>query len=123
MFYRFWADFVVLLHFGFVLFAILGGFLVIRWKKSAWVHLPTALWAILIEFGGWICPLTPLEKWLRQQGGELVYQTGFIEQYILPVLYPAALTRQLQIILGLFVLSVNIIIYGWLVYRIIKIKN
>jgi hypothetical protein len=123
MFYRFLADFVVLLHFGFVLFAILGGFLVIRWKKSAWVHLPTALWASLIEFGGWICPLTPLEKWLRLQGGEIGYQTGFVEQYILPILYPAALTRQLQIILGLFVLSVNIIVYGWLLYRILKIKN
>ena len=122
MFYRFLADFVVVLHFAFVLFAILGGILVLRWRRGAFLHLPAALWAALIEFGGWICPLTPLEKWLRMKGGELAYKTGFVEHYILPLLYPSALTRQLQIILGFIVLGVNLIIYGWVLYRTIKEK-
>lgn len=117
MFYRLLADLVVFLHFGFVLFAVFGGLFVIKWTRIAWIHLPSAIWAVLIECMGWICPLTPLEIWLRELGGELGYRTGFIEHYILPLLYPAHLTRRLQIILGLGVLSINALIYGYLLYR------
>jgi hypothetical protein len=102
------------MHLAFVLFAVLGGFLVVRWKRWAWVHAPAFLWAALIELSGWVCPLTPLENWLRNRGGAMGYQAGFIEHYILPILYPAALTRQLQIALGLFVIAVNLGIYSWL---------
>jgi|SRR5262245_6324249 len=116
MIYRGLADFVVLVHMAFVLFATLGGFLVFKWGRVAWFHIPAALWAALIEFGGWVCPLTPLENWLRRQGGEIGYQTSFIERYLLPVIYPAAISRGLHVVLGLLVLGVNLAIY-WRLWR------
>jgi len=122
MFYRVFADLVVVAHLAFVLFAVLGGFLVFRWKRCAWIHVPAVVWAALIEFAGWVCPLTPLENWLRERGGAIAYRSGFIEHYILPLLYPAMLTRSLQITLGLLVLGINLGIYGWVAYRIAKAK-
>ena len=80
------AEVVVVLHFCFVLFVLFGGALALRWPKVAWVHLPAAAWGALISFAGWICPLTPLEKWLRREGGSAGYEGGFVEHYILPVL-------------------------------------
>ncbi len=123
MVYRLLADLVVLVHFCFVLFVILGGMLVLRWKSVAWVHLPAAVWGAIVEFMGWICPLTPLEIWLRVMAGQSGYQTGFIAHYLLPVLYPADLTRGTQIWLGILVLSLNLAIYGWLVRRWIKAEK
>lgn len=120
--YGFLADLVVLVHFAFVLFVVLGGLLVLKWKRLAWVHVPAFLWGALIEFAGWICPLTPLENWLRVKGGVTGYRSGFIEHYILPVLYPTLLTRRLQIALGLLVLGVNLGIYGWLLRRSVRAK-
>jgi hypothetical protein len=120
MVYRVLADLVVMMHLAFVLFAVLGGFLVIKWKRYAWIHLPIVVWAALIEFAGWVCPLTPLENWLRERGGEIVYRSGFVEHYILPLLYPTVLTRRLQIALGLLVLIINVVIYGWVWRRIAK---
>jgi hypothetical protein len=114
MIYRALADFVLLLHMGFVLFAALGGVLAFKWRRVAWFHIPAALWAALIEFVGWECPLTPLENWLRRKGGEAGYQTGFIERYILPLIYPAPFSRTLHVVLGLLVLGVNLAIYGWI---------
>jgi hypothetical protein len=111
------ADFVVLVHFAFVLFVILGGLLVLRWPKLVYLHLPAALWGIWIEFSGRICPLTPLENALRRQAGEAGYSGGFIEHYILPVLYPSGLTRTTQLVLGLIVMLVNLVIYGYLIRR------
>lgn len=122
MLYGVLADFVVMVHFAFVLFAVLGGFFVLRWKRCAWLHVPVVLWAALIEFTGWICPLTPLENWLRARGGTVGYRSSFIEHYILPVLYPTQLTRQLQITLGLLVLGINLGIYGWVLRRAAKSK-
>ncbi|MGH8495280.1 MAG: DUF2784 domain-containing protein [Gammaproteobacteria bacterium] len=110
------ANAVVLLHLGFVLFVVLGGFLVLRWPWLVWLHLPAAAWGALIEFAGWVCPLTPLELWLRRAAGEVGYTGGFIEHYLLPLLYPAALTREVQIVLGLGVLAVNLVAYA-LVWR------
>ena len=110
------ADAVVVLHLGFVLFVVLGGLLVLRWRWVAWLHVPAAVWGALIEFAGWTCPLTPLEKWLRRQGGLGGYEGGFVEHYVLPVLYPSGLTRGVQVALGLFVLVVNAAVY-WKVWR------
>jgi len=115
MLYGVLADFVVMVHFA-------GGFFVLRWKRCAWLHVPVVLWGALIEFTGWICPLTPLENWLRARGGAVGYRSSFIEQYILPVLYPTQLTRQLQITLGLLVLGINLGIYGWVLRRAAKNK-
>lgn len=117
MLYRILADLVVLAHFTFVLFAVLGGFVVLKWRRCAWAHIPVVLWAVLIEFSGWVCPLTPLENWLRERSGTMGYRSSFIEHYILPVLYPTALTHQVQIAMGVFVLGVNLAIYGWLMRR------
>jgi len=114
MIYRALADFVVLLHMAFVLFAALGSVLVFKWRRVAWFHIPAALWAALIEFVGWVCPLTPLENWLRRQGGQAGYQTGFIERYLLHVIYPAPFSRSLHVVLGFLVLGVNLAIYWWI---------
>jgi len=122
MIYGLLADFVVVIHFAFILFAILGGFLVFKWTRCAWIHVPAVLWAALIEFFGWVCPLTPLENWLREKSGVTSYPSGFIEHYILPVLYPAPLTRGLQVTLGLLVIGINLGIYGWVLWRIVKTK-
>ncbi len=111
MLYHLLANIVVLIHFAFILFVIFGGFLLFRWVRWAWIHIPIVAYAALLEFFSWICPLTPLEKWLRIKGGGIAYQTGFIEHYIVPIIYPSILTRQLQITLGLFVLALNLGIY------------
>ncbi len=113
---RLLADLVVVLHLAFVLFAALGGFLVIRWRRVAWVHVPAFLWAGWIEIAGWVCPLTPLENLLREKGGEPGYETGFLEHHLLPVLYPAGLTRGVQVTLGLLVMALNAGLY-WAALR------
>jgi len=112
------ADSVALSHFLFVVFVILGGALVWRWPRVAWLHLPCAVWGALIELGGWICPLTPLENELRRRAGEVGYRGGFVEHYLLPVLYPAGLQRSTQIVLGLLVLIVNGVFYAVVVRRL-----
>ena len=117
MFYRLAADLVALTHFAFVLFVVLGGLLALRWRRVIWVHLPCAVWGVLIEFTGCVCPLTPMENWLRQQAGESGYSGGFIEHYVIPVLYPVGLTRSVQVALGVAVIVVNVAIYAWLLAR------
>ncbi len=112
--HAFLADLVVLVHLAFVLFVVGGGFLVLRWPALAWLHLPSALWGAAIEFGGWICPLTPLENRFRSRAGGEEYGGGFIEEYLLPVLYPGDLTREIQIVLGLLVVVVNGALYLWI---------
>ena len=109
------AILVVLIHMAFVGFVVAGGVLALRWPRVAWVHLPAALWGALIALAGWICPLTPLENWLRVRGGAAAYDTGFLEHYLLPILYPVSLTRGLQIAMGVFVVAVNVLVY-WQVY-------
>jgi hypothetical protein len=111
MTYRVLADAVLVLHLSFILFVVLGGFAVLRWPRLSWVHVPVVLWGAAIEFFGWICPLTPLEKWLREAGGETAYSGGFIAHYLLPVIYPAGLTRGVQLVLGAFVVAVNLAVY------------
>src|SRR5262245_39723692 len=98
--FRFLADATVVLHLSFILFVVLGGLIATRWRWVAWMHLPAAAWAAWIEFAGWICPLTPLENWLREQGGGTAYTSSFIERYLLPTLYPESLSHELQWMLG-----------------------
>ena len=111
MLFRGAADLVLLVHLAFVLFVVLGGLLALRWRRVAWVHVPIALYGAAIEFVGFVCPLTPLEVWLRRRGGEAGYEGGFIEHYIVAALYPAGLTRQVQLVLGTAVLVLNAIVY------------
>jgi len=116
--YRFLADAVVVIHLGFVLFVVAGGFLILRWPGMAWVQLPSAFWGLVVEWSGWICPLTPLENRLRAQGGAAGYAGGFVEHYLVPVLYPASLTRGVQVLLGATVLVINLIAYALAFARI-----
>lgn len=117
MLYRFLADAVVAFHLGFVLFVVLGGLFALRWPRAAWLHLPAAVWGAGIELLGGICPLTPLENRLRDLGGEAGYAGGFVEHYLLPVLYPDALTRDVQYVLGAFVILFNLAVYSVVLRR------
>jgi hypothetical protein len=114
---RWLADLVVLVHGAFVAFVILGGFLVIRWRRLVWLHVPAATWGVLIEFGGWICPLTPLENTLRRRAGEAGYSGDFVEHYVLRALYPAGLTPRVQWMLGGFALAINVLAYSLVIWR------
>lgn len=111
------ADFIVLLHFAFVLFVVFGGLLALRWPRSTWLHLPAVVWGILIEFTGWICPLTPLENRLRRAHGEAGYQGDFVARYILRALYPEGLTRTDQLLLGGVALAINVAVYTLVLVR------
>ncbi len=117
MTYRLLADLTVAVHGLFVLFVLFGGVLALKRRWVAWFHLPSAAWGAWIEFQGWICPLTPLENHLRRLGNEAGYDGGFVEHYVLPVLYPPGLTRDVQITLGVIVLGLNVAVYGSLVWR------
>jgi hypothetical protein len=109
--YRLVADAVVVAHFAFVVFVVCGGLLVVWRRWTAFVHLPAAAWGVYIEFSGRVCPLTPLENHLRSLAGGAAYSGDFVERYLMPVLYPPDLRRDVQIVLGLFALSVNVAVY------------
>jgi len=117
MWYSILADIVVVLHLCFVLFVLFGGLLILKWPKVLWLHLPAVAWGAVIEFTGWICPLTPLEHWLRARGGESSLTGDFVARYLLPILYPEALTNDIQVMLGVLVLLVNLAVYGYLWQR------
>jgi hypothetical protein len=106
------ADFLVLVHLSFMVFVLLGGFLVLRWKQAAWFHIPCAVWGAAVELGGWGCPLTSLELHFLQLAGEAGYGGGFIDHYVTPLVYPVGLSRGLQVFLGGLVLAVNFGVYG-----------
>lgn len=116
------ADFVVIIHALFVAFVVLGGLLVLRRPQLAWLHVPAVVWGVMIEVAGWICPLTPLENALRLRGGEGGYSGGFVEHYILPALYPAGLTRNVQIVLGSLALLLNLAVYVFVFARARALK-
>jgi hypothetical protein len=107
------ADLIVCIHLAFVVFVVLGGLLALKWPRLIWIHLPAVIWGVAIELSGWICPLTPLENWLRHRGGEENYHFDFVAHYLVPMLYPQGLTRRSQVLLGVLVLVVNAAIYGW----------
>ncbi|AQV96001.1 DUF2784 domain-containing protein [Cupriavidus necator] len=106
------ADLVVIAHGLFIVFVVAGGLLVLRWPRVAWLHLPAAVWGVLIEWSGWVCPLTPLENMLRQAAGQAGYSGGFVERHLLPMIYPAGLTPAVQLWLGAVVLVVNVAVYA-----------
>jgi hypothetical protein len=108
---------VIVAHFLFIAFVATGGLLVLRWPRLAWVHLPAVVWGVMIELTGWICPLTPLENHLRRLGDGSAYSGGFIEQYLIPVIYPANLTVVTQYILGGLVIVVNLILYFFVIQK------
>lgn len=111
------ADLLVLIHLSFIIFVVLGGLLALRWPRVAWVHLPAAAWGAWIEFTKGICPLTPLEKSLREQAGQTAYDGGFIEEYVIPIIYPPGYSPEVATVLGILVLTINLLIYALVVWR------
>ena len=120
MLYRLLANTAVAAHALFIVFVVLGGFLAWRWRWVAALHLPCAAWGVLIEFRHWVCPLTPLENHLRAKAGAQGYEGGFIEHYLLPVIYPGGLTPRVQLVLGTAALAVNLLAYGVLARRLLR---
>jgi hypothetical protein len=118
--YRLLANAVVLLHALFIVFIVFGGFLAWRWRWVAVLHVPAAIWGVLIEYRGWICPLTPLENALRVKAGQAGYSGGFVEHYLLPAMYPSGLTPRIQAGLGTLVLVVNVVAYTIFVRRLMR---
>jgi uncharacterized protein DUF2784 len=117
VFARVAADAVVLLHFAFILFVLFGAAFVLRWNRMAWLHLPAVVWGACVEFFGWICPLTPIEQQLRELAGQQQYSEGFVEHYVVPVMYPAGLTPTIQLWLGIVVVAVNAALYAFVLLR------
>jgi uncharacterized protein DUF2784 len=111
------ADAVVVFHVLFIAFAVSGGVLVLRWRRLVWLHLPAVAWATLVEVMSWPCPLTPLENFFRRRGGDAGYTGGFVEHYIMPVLYPDGLTDRIQLVIGCFVFTVNVLAYAIVIAR------
>ncbi len=111
------ADAVLVIHLLFIAFVLLGGFLVLRWPRLAWLHLPAVLWGATVELMHLQCPLTPLENFLREAAGQVGYDGGFIAHYLMPVIYPAGLTPQIQLGLGALVVLLNGLVYSWVLLR------
>ena len=120
MIYRVLADLLVIVHMLFILFVIFGGFAVLKWHWMALVHVPVAGWGAVVELKRWVCPLTPWENKLRVMAGQEGYSEGFIEHYLLPVIYPSGLTRDIQTTLGILVIAINLFIYAIVVYRLFR---
>ena len=114
------AEAIVVFHFLFIVFVVDGGLLVLRRPRLAWIHLPAVAWGAGIEFAGGICPLTPLENYLRRLGGESTYSGDFVMQYLLPVIYPENLTVTAQYILGALVIVINLIVYSMVIRRLYR---
>ncbi len=114
--YAWLADLVIGVHFLFIVFAVAGGALALRWRWIPWLHLPALVWGATVEFTGWVCPLTPLENALRRAAGAATYTQGFVEHYLMPLIYPAGLTREWQWVLGGLLLVINAAVYA-LVWR------
>ena len=111
MIWRILADAVLVLHLAFIGFVVLGGFLVLRWPKLAWAHVPAVTWGIVITSIGGICPLTPLEKYFTVRGGGEAYGGGFIAHYLTSVIYPAGLTRSAQVVMACLLVAFTTFVY------------
>lgn len=120
--YRFFADVLVVVHFLFILFVVAGGMLILYRPRMAFLHLPAVIWGAAVELCGWICPLTPLENYFRRIAGDAGYSGGFIEHYLIPLIYPENLTAEKQYVLGGLVIVVNLIFY-FLLWRRKRVRR
>ncbi len=117
MCYRLAAEVVLLLHLAFIVFVVFGAAMQLRFRWSPVIHLPAAIWGIIVELTGRSCPVTLLENYLRNKGGQLGYPESFIEHYLLAIIYPDGLTREVQFALATLVAIINVAIYGWIFWR------
>ena len=123
MIYSFLADLLMLFHLVFILYVMAGALLIFKWPKTLWLHLPACFWGMTVEFTGWICPLTPWEIRLRRLAGDEDYNGSFIEQYLIPIIYPSGLNREMQMLLGVTVLIVNLSLYTLILLKSRKRKT
>jgi hypothetical protein len=114
--WRILADLLVVLHLAFAAFVVFGGFLAWKWRWAVLAHLPALAWGFWVETSGQICPLTPLENHFRHLAGQAGYQGGFLEHYLVPILYPPGLTRPDQWVLAVLLLAITIVAYGALLH-------
>lgn len=117
MVYQFLADLLLIIHFAFILFVVSGGLFALRYRRIIFLHLPALIWGVYVELAGRICPLTPWENRLRQLAGEEGYRGGFVEHYLLPLIYPQDLAREVQVGLGFSMAVINALVYAVLIYR------
>ncbi len=115
--YRALADFVLVVHFVFIIFVVAGGFLSLRWRWAPLLHLPAVVWGVFVELSGGACPLTPLENALRRAAGVSEYAGGFLEQYLVPIIYPSNLSHSLQVVLAALAVLVNVLVYAFVSWR------
>ena len=120
MLYKLLADLTLIMHLLFILFVILGGLIALKTNLVIWIHLPCAIWGVLLEINYWICPLTHLENYFIQRANEIGYKGGFIEHYLVPVIYPPGLSPGLHLVIGIFVILINLIIYGFILFKYFK---
>jgi hypothetical protein len=118
MIYRLFADSVLVVHMLFIAFVVAGSMVALRFSWVAYAHVPAALWGAYIELSGGLCPLTLLENGFRLAAGDLGYNGGFIDQYLVPIIYPVGLTQNIQFWIAGFVIVLNVSIYGWFLYRL-----
>lgn len=111
------GDLVMVAHFLFILFAAFGAPLALRWRRVLWLQVPSALWGGSVVLMGWPCPLTPIEKAFRERAVGGSYEGGFIEHYLMPLIYPPGLTREMQVLLGVAVLAINLTVYVYLYHK------
>jgi len=116
--YHVTANLLVMIHLVFIVFVIAGGFIVLIWPWVILLHIPAVIWGGIVELKGWICVLTPWENNLRRLAGQEGYPGGFIEHYIVSLIYPAELTRDAQIVMGVIVIIINLCVYSFIVYRL-----
>ncbi|MDJ0655985.1 MAG: DUF2784 domain-containing protein [Xanthomonadales bacterium] len=123
MIYRVGADLVVVLHLLFVLYVVAGALFCLKWPRAWLVHLPAAVWGVLVELNQWICPLTTAEQGLRKLANQSGYSGSFVDHYLVPILYPPGLTARTQIALGVVVVLVNLLLYGLVILKRRPAKN
>ena len=117
------ANLTLIVHFAFILFVVFGALLFFVATKIVFIHIPAFIWGSYIELTHSICPLTYLENWFLHKANLTTYSEGFIQNYLVPIVYPTDLTKDLQIYLGITLIVVNIIIYGFILNNIIKISK
>jgi hypothetical protein len=114
---KIFADLLVTLHLSFICFVVLGGLLLLKYRWMVFLHIPAVIWGAMIEFNGWLCPLTDWENYFRVSANQKGYQDGFIEHYLIPVIYPSALTETIQIVLGSLVILINLLVYIYVIRK------
>jgi small-conductance mechanosensitive channel len=118
--YQLGADLLVIIHLAFIVFVIVGSIAVLRWPWLVLLHIPAAIWGAVVVINGWLCPLTPWENSLRHLAGLEGYSGGFIEYYIIPLIYPMDITHNTQVLIGVIMVVVNLFLYGFVIFRLIR---